>query len=81
MASKQVFAEIPNNYHRVQKPLDFGHPIVADAPGAPARVAIEKSARRIAGPLEEPAEAPVGSLFARFWPRARKNKPEPVSPG
>ncbi len=76
---KPIFATIPNDYRHVQSALDFGHPIVADAPNTPARLAIEQMARKIAGPKEaagEETQAQSGGLFTRFWPRARKDKPE-----
>ncbi|GMV95692.1 MAG: AAA family ATPase [Phycisphaerae bacterium] len=69
---KPVFAMIPNDYRRVQTALDLGHPIVADAPNTPARLAIQQMARRIAGVegasehQARPVKAGTG-LFARFW--------------
>jgi pilus assembly protein CpaE len=74
---KPVFATIPNDYRRVQAALDFGHPIMADAPNTPARLAIEQMARKIAIRDEEVGEsaAPTG-LFSRFWSRSKKEKAE-----
>jgi pilus assembly protein CpaE len=45
---RPVFGMIPNDYRRVQNSLDFGHPIMADAPSSPARLAIQEMARRLA---------------------------------
>lgn len=68
---KPVFAMVPNDYRRVQTALDLGHPIVADAPNTPARLAIQQMARRIAGvdagETEVAAQKAGGSLFARLW--------------
>lgn len=75
---KPIYASIPNDYRRVQTALDFGHPIVADSPNTPSRLAIAQMARKLIGSDQPPAvEATVqGGLLARFWPRAKKEKPE-----
>lgn len=70
---KPVFALIPNDYRRVQTALDLGHPIVADSPNTPARLAIQQMARRIAGgPQEEPGPGHLGGLLSRLWARSRR---------
>ena len=46
---RPVFAMVPNDYRRVTAALDFGHPMMADAPNSPARMAIHELAQRIAG--------------------------------
>jgi len=60
-----VFAMIPNDYRRVQSSLDFGHPIVTDAPSSPARVAIQEMAKKLASDKtadEQSSPAPPGFL-------------------
>ena len=52
---RPVLAMVPNDYRPVQTALDFGHPIVADAPNTPARLAIQKIARMLTGETTEPA--------------------------
>jgi pilus assembly protein CpaE len=71
---KPVFAMIPNDYHRVQNSLDVGHPIVADAPDAPARLAIQAIARKIACTEQVGELAASGGLLAKLWSRSRKSK-------
>lgn len=63
---RPVLAMIPNDYRRVQSSLDLGHPMVTDAPNTPARLAIQKMARTLAGETE-PSEAP--GLFEKIWSR------------
>jgi len=56
--ARPVFAMIPNDYRRVMAALDFGHPILADAPTSPARMAIYEMAKKITQDLKgEEAEA------------------------
>lgn len=70
---RPVFALIPNDYRRVQNALDFGHPIMADAPSSPARMAIQEMARRLAGEdVEEARPATSSGLFGKFWKRTAK---------
>lgn len=64
---RPVLAMIPNDYRRVQTSLDLGHPIVADAPNTPARIAIQKMARVLAGEKPEAAENP--GLLEKLWNR------------
>ncbi len=73
---KPVFAMIPNDYRRVQTALDLGHPIVADAPNTPARLAIEQMARKIAGETALDTDPVAMGLFSRFWARSRRDKAE-----
>lgn len=74
---KPIFASIPNDYRRVQTALDFGHPIVADSPNTPARLAIAQMARKLIGGEQASAESnDQGGLLSRFWSRSRKEKPE-----
>jgi pilus assembly protein CpaE len=71
---KPVYAMIPNDYHRVQTSHDVGHPIVADAPDAPVRLAIQELARKIA-PSEiarEKAVASSSGLLSKLLGRSRK---------
>ncbi|HNQ24211.1 MAG TPA: response regulator [Phycisphaerae bacterium] len=71
---RPIFATIPNDYRRVQSSLDFGHPIVADAPASPARVAIQEMARRLTSDnAEEPNARPAGArpgLWGKLWKRS-----------
>lgn len=69
---KPVISMVPNDYHRVQSALDFGHPIVTDSPETPARLAIQKLARRLAGEVE--AKAAPG-FFNRILGRANDKRP------
>ena len=69
---RPVFAKIPNDYLQVMTALDFGHPIQANAPTSPARVAIQEMAKKIAGEFRSgDAVASKGSskkgLFQRIW--------------
>ncbi|MBP7935804.1 MAG: AAA family ATPase [Phycisphaerae bacterium] len=69
-----IFAMIPNDYKRVQSALDLGHPIVADAPSSPARLAIEQLAKKLtsqadAGEAEKTASS---GLLSRLWRRPAK---------
>ena len=68
---RPVFAMIPNDYRRVQTALDFGHPIMADSPTSPARVAIQEMARAIASDEagERRATGTPQGLFGRLWKR------------
>jgi pilus assembly protein CpaE len=67
---RPILATIPNDYHSVQSALDFGHPIVADAPETPARLAIQKMARRLVGEIVE--AAPQAGLLNRLLGRSEK---------
>jgi pilus assembly protein CpaE len=74
---KPVFATVPNDYRKVQTALDLGHPIIADAPNTPARLAIEEMARKIAceqGAEHAHAGTPAAGLLSRFWSRGRKSQ-------
>ena len=76
---KPIFASIPNDYRRVQTALDFGHPIVADSPNTPARLAIAQMAKKLMGgevPAEEANAPGAGGLLSRFWSRNKKDRPE-----
>ena len=50
--------------------LGFGHPIVTDAPDTPARVAIQKLARRLAGEVVD--KAPPSGFINRLLGRNEK---------
>jgi len=69
-----VFAMIPNDYKRVQSALDLGHPIVADAPTSPARLAIQQLAKKLANDedVEDAAKAESSGLLSRLWRRSAK---------
>lgn len=69
-----IFAMIPNDYRRVQTSLDFGHPIVADAPSSPARLAIQQMARNLASDqvTDDQTPPPTAGFFSRFWQRPAK---------
>jgi len=71
---KPIFAMVPNDYKRVQSSLDLGHPIGADAPSSPARVAIQGLARVILGVEEggEAAEGKAGGILGKIWRRGAK---------
>lgn len=45
---RPVFGVIPNDYKRIGASRDRGHPIMADSPNSPARLAIQELARRLA---------------------------------
>lgn len=68
---RPVFGAIPNDYQRVMASLDFGHPILADSPRSPARVAIQEMAKKIASKFRtEEADPPQRKgLFSRLWGR------------
>ena len=75
---KPIFSMVPNDYKRVQSSLDLGHPIVADAPSSPARVAIQAMARQIAG-MEDEEGADGGNgkssgILGKLWKRGAKAK-------
>jgi pilus assembly protein CpaE len=72
---RPIFAMIPNDYRRVQTALDFGHPIMADSPSSPARVAIQEIARKIASDEtgEKHSTVDSGGLLGRFWRRKPGN--------
>ena len=65
---RPVFAMIPNDYRSVAAALDLGHPILADAPSSPARIAIHEMAAKIAkeSTNECPASVRRKGLFARL---------------
>lgn len=69
-----VFAMIPNDYRHVQSSLDFGHPIVTDAPSSPARVAIHEMAKNLAseGLEDEQASAAPAGFLGKLWRRSAK---------
>ena len=75
---KPLFAAIPNDYRRMQMALDSGHPILADAPETPSRLAIHRMARQIAGldPEADSQKAGAG-VFSRVW--AKLAGPNPAS--
>ncbi len=68
---RPVFALIPNDYRRVTAALDFGHPIMADSPNSPARLAIHELAKTIAQDRRTREDgvlpAPSKGLFRRWW--------------
>ena len=66
---------------RVQAALDLGHPIVADDPNSPARLAIQEMARKIASdelPDDHVPARPRG-LFGRLWGRGSRSGGAPVA--
>lgn len=69
-----VFAMIPNDYKRVQSALDLGHPIMADAPTSPARLAIQQLAQKLAdeADTEETQKTESSGLLSRLWRRTAK---------
>lgn len=69
-----VFAMIPNDYKRVQSALDLGHPIVADAPTSPARLAIQQLAKKLANESDvgETSTTESSGLLSRLWRRSAK---------
>lgn len=69
---KPAFAIIPNDYKRVMTALDLGHPIVADAPNSPARLAIQQMAKRLVGGEENPALGEGEGLFGKIFGRKTK---------
>jgi Flp pilus assembly CpaE family ATPase len=79
---RPVFAMIPNDYCRVTAALDFGHPMMADAPNSPARLAIHQLAKTITsggrtGDDSGPTASPKGGLFQR-WLGGTKRPPTGV---
>lgn len=65
---KPIFGIIPNDYKRVQASLDHGHPIMADEPNSPARLAIQEIARTLAGDdLKEVRLRNPSGLFNRLF--------------
>jgi len=68
-----IFAMIPNDYRRVQTSLDFGHPIVTDAPTSPARLAIKEMAQKLTcdGIIDEQIR-PAPGLFGKLLKRSAK---------
>lgn len=68
---KPAFAIIPNDYKRVMTALDLGHPIVADAPNSPARLAIQQMARKILG-MEDDATGGKDGIFGKLFGRKAK---------
>jgi pilus assembly protein CpaE len=74
---RPIFAMVPNDYRRVQSALDLGHPIVADAPSSPARLAIREMARKVAGleqKGEEGAAGAGGGFLSKLLRRSSKAK-------
>ncbi len=69
-----IFAMIPNDYRRVQTSLDFGHPIMADSPSSPARLAIQQMARKLASDQagDDQTPAATAGFFSKFWQRPTK---------
>ncbi len=75
---RPIFAMVPNDYRRVTAALDFGHPIMADAPNSPARLAIHELAKVIAqdnrtgeGNISTPAST---GLFKRWWGKNKRQE-------
>ncbi len=66
---RPVFAMVPNDYRAVAAALDLGHPIRANAPSSPTRIAILEMARKISQEFRSetpPAPTPRG-FFGRLW--------------
>jgi pilus assembly protein CpaE len=69
---KKAFGIVPNDYQCVTNSLDFGHPLMADAPNSAVRTAIRELATQLIG--ESPGEgagakpgARKGSLLERIF--------------
>lgn len=65
---RSAFAAIPNDYKRVGESRDHGHPIMANSPNSPARLAIQDLARRLAGEHagQEQRRSKSGGLLGIF---------------
>ena len=79
---RPIFALIPNDYRRVTAALDFGHPMMADAPNSPARLAIHEMAKTIASdgkPGDDPAAPALrkSGIFQR-WLGGTKRPPSAI---
>jgi pilus assembly protein CpaE len=68
---RTVFALIPNDYRRVQTSVDLGHPVMADSPNSPARLAIREMARMIANQQigDKKIQPASSGLLGKFWKR------------
>ncbi len=68
---KPIFALIPNDFRRIQASLDLGHPVMADAPNSPARIAIQEMARKLLN--EQSGNKLLGrsnqGFFGKLWKR------------
>ena len=66
---RPVFAMVPNDYRAVAAALDLGHPIQANTPSSPARVAIQEMARKITQEFksETPTDTQSRGFFGRLW--------------
>jgi len=78
---RPVFGAIPNDYKHVTASRDLGHPILTAAPNSPARLAIQRLARRLGGPLLNAAQTPRAkrSLLTRFFGHLHKDEQPAVS--
>ncbi|MFH0983632.1 MAG: AAA family ATPase [Planctomycetota bacterium] len=77
------FAMIPNDYRQVTAASDFGHPMMADAPESPARLAILELAKTIAGDRRtgtQPSPTPVNQGRLKRWWGGRKAPANTVNP-
>lgn len=54
---KKVFGTLPNDYQCVTNSLDFGHPLMADAPNSPVRTAIRELATQLIGESADVGDA------------------------
>lgn len=70
---KPIFGVVPNDSKCVMAARDLGHPLSADAPSSPARLAIHEIAKKIAG-LENPegSSPQAKGLLNRFLGRRAK---------
>jgi pilus assembly protein CpaE len=60
---KKVFGIVPNDYQCVTNSLDFGHPLMTDAPSSAVRTAIRAMATQLL--KREPEPAPTPAVAAR----------------
>ena len=69
--ARPIFATIPNDYQRVKAALDLGHPILTHAPNSPARLAIQRMAKKFAHGDADGADTPKRKrLLSRLWSRS-----------
>ncbi len=70
---KELFAIVPNDYECVANSLDFGRPLMANAPSSAVRTAIRELANKLLGDQPQPMAlgtgnaARKGGLFGRIF--------------
>jgi hypothetical protein len=76
---KPIFANIPNDFRRVQTSLDIGYSFAKDDSRGLVQTAINEMARKIASDLltqeTEQQEQQHQTLFKRLWRRRGSEKP------